>query len=74
MTKQGKKNYQEKLFTSFKLSDRVIKRQFFRRLKEALKTPITDLNYLINDGLRPFRAILRPLFSEKCMKKKVQLT
>lgn len=36
----------------------------------SLKNTLNDLNYLINDALRPFRAILRPLFSEKCMKKK----
>lgn len=33
---QGKKNYQEKLFTSFRLSDRIPKENFYRRLKEAL--------------------------------------
>src|SRR5690606_12091503 len=36
MPMQGKKNYQEKLFTSFKLSDRVSKENFYRRLKEVL--------------------------------------
>ncbi|MFN4763644.1 transposase [Gillisia sp. Q332] len=38
---QGKKDYQEKLFTSFRLSDRVPKENFYRRLKEAL-----DLDFL----------------------------
>jgi len=38
---QGKKEYQEKLFLSFQLSDRVPKENFYRRLKEAL-----DLSYL----------------------------
>jgi len=33
---QGKKDYQEKLFTSFRLSDRILKENFYRRLKEAL--------------------------------------
>lgn len=33
---QGKKDYQEKLFTSFRLSDRIPKENFYRRLKEAL--------------------------------------
>ena len=36
MPMQGKKNYQEKLFTTFKLSDRVSKENFYRWLKEAL--------------------------------------
>lgn len=38
---QGKKNYQEKLFTNFHLSDRVPKNNFYRRLKETL-----DLSFL----------------------------
>ena len=38
---QGKKIYQEKLFNSFQLSDRVGKDNFYRRLKVAL-----DLDYL----------------------------
>lgn len=33
---QGKKEYQEKLFTSFQLSERVPKENFYRRLKEVL--------------------------------------
>ena len=38
---QGVKNYQEKLFLSFRLSERVPKENFYRRLKETL-----DLSYL----------------------------
>ncbi|MGB5404557.1 MAG: IS1182 family transposase [Robiginitalea sp.] len=38
---QGKKKYQEKLFTDFRLSDRIPKENFYRRLKEAL-----DLEFL----------------------------
>lgn len=38
---QGKKDYQEKLFANFQLSDRIPKRNFYRRLKEIL-----DLNFL----------------------------
>jgi transposase len=38
---QGKKEYQEKLFTSFQLSERVPKENFYRRLKETL-----DLSFL----------------------------
>jgi transposase len=38
---QGKKNYQEKLFTSFQLSERVPKENIYRRLKELL-----DLQWL----------------------------
>jgi len=38
---QGKKDYQEKLYTNFQLSERVPEDNFYRRLKEAL-----DLNYL----------------------------
>lgn len=33
---QGKKDYQEKLFSHFQLSDRVPKHNFYRRLKEVL--------------------------------------
>lgn len=38
---QGKKVYQEKLFTQFQLSDRVPEHNFYRQLKSVL-----DLNYL----------------------------
>ena len=38
---QGKKEYQEQLFTSFQLSERVPKENFYRRLKEVL-----DLRFL----------------------------
>jgi len=38
---QGKKNYQEKLFAHFQLSDRIPKNNFYRRLKEVL-----DLKFL----------------------------
>ena len=38
---QGKKDYQEKLFSHFQLSDRIPKHNFYRRLKEVL-----DLNFL----------------------------
>ena len=38
---QGKKKYQEKLFTDFRLSDRIPSENFYRRLKEAL-----DLEFL----------------------------
>ena len=38
---QGKKNYQEKLFTDFRLSDRIPKENFYRRLKGAV-----DLDFL----------------------------
>ena len=38
---QGKKDYQEKLFAYFQLSDRVPKHNFYRRLKEVL-----DLGFL----------------------------
>ncbi|QRR00136.1 transposase [Dyadobacter sandarakinus] len=41
---QGKKNYSEKLFISFQLSDRVPRENFYRRLGEAL-----DLKFLYND-------------------------
>ncbi len=37
----GKKKYQEKLFTSFQLSERVPGNNFYRRLKEVL-----DLSFL----------------------------
>ena len=40
---QGKKEYQEKLFLSFRLSERVPKDNFYRRLKE-----VVDLSYLRN--------------------------
>ncbi len=38
---QGKKDYQEKLFAQFQLSERVPKHNFYRRLKEVL-----DLDFL----------------------------
>jgi len=38
---QGKKEYQEKLFTQFLLSERVPEHNFYRRLKSVL-----DLDYL----------------------------
>lgn len=38
---QGKKEYQEKLFANFQLSERVPKTNFYRRLKEVF-----DLSYL----------------------------
>jgi transposase len=41
---QGRKIYQEKLFTTFRLSDRVPKTNFYRRLNECL-----DLNFLYKE-------------------------
>ncbi|NIJ55220.1 transposase [Dyadobacter arcticus] len=41
---QGRKNYSEKLFISFQLSDRVPKENFYRRLSETL-----DLQFLYRD-------------------------
>lgn len=41
---QGRKNYTEKLFTSFQLSDRVPKDNLYRRLRESL-----DLNSIYKD-------------------------
>ena len=38
---QGKKKYQEKLFTDFRLSDSIPRENFYRRLKEVL-----DLDFL----------------------------
>ena len=38
---QGKKDYQEKLFTHFQLSDRIPVENFYRRLKAVL-----DLSFL----------------------------
>ena len=38
---QGKKDYQEKLFAHFQLSDRIPETNFYRRLKEVL-----DLGFL----------------------------
>nr|WP_210708171.1 transposase [Maribacter dokdonensis] len=40
---QGKKDYQEKLFARFQLSERIPKNNFYRRLKEVL-----DLDLLYN--------------------------
>ena len=33
---QGKKEYQEKRFTDFRLSDRIPRENFYRRLKDCL--------------------------------------
>jgi len=41
---QGKKNYTEKLFVSFQLSDRIPKENLYRRLRETL-----DLSFLYKD-------------------------
>jgi hypothetical protein len=41
---QGKKNYTEKLFLSFQLSDRIPKDNLYRRLRETL-----DLSFLYRD-------------------------
>ena len=41
---QGKKDYQEQLFTSFQLSERIPKENFYRRLKEVL-----NLHYLYKE-------------------------
>jgi len=41
---QGRKNYSEKLFMNFQLSQRIPKDNFYRRLKETL-----DLQFLYND-------------------------
>lgn len=41
---QGKKNYQEKIFLNFQLSDRVPENNFYRRLKSSL-----DLGYLYSE-------------------------
>jgi len=41
---QGKKDYQEKLFVNFQLSDRVPRENFYRRLKEVL-----DLRFLYRE-------------------------
>jgi transposase len=46
---QGKKNYSEKLFISFQLSDRVPKENFYRRLGEML-----GLQLLYNDTRKPY--------------------
>jgi transposase len=40
----GKKTYQEKLFVSFQLSNRIPRDNFYRRLKEVL-----DLNFLYRE-------------------------
>ena len=41
---QGKKNYTEKLFLSFQMSDRIPKENLYRRLRETL-----DLSFLYKD-------------------------
>jgi len=40
---QGKKDYQEKLFSNFQLSERIPENNFYRRLKSAM-----DLDFLYN--------------------------
>ncbi|MBX2943499.1 MAG: transposase [Cyclobacteriaceae bacterium] len=44
---QGRKDYQEKLYTNFQLSDRVPSDNFYRRLKETL-----DLRFVYKDTAR----------------------
>ena len=41
---QGKKQYEEKIFTNFQLSERVPKENFYRWLKETL-----DLHFLYQE-------------------------
>ena len=41
---QGKKDYQEKRFTDFRLSDRIPKENFYRRLKDCLNLAATAYN------------------------------
>jgi len=41
---QGKKDYTEKLFMSFQLSNRIPKENFYRRLRETL-----DLSFIYKD-------------------------
>lgn len=48
---QGRKNYQEKLYTNFQLSDRVPPDNFYRKLKETL-----DLRFLYKDTARYYGA------------------
>ncbi|MFT6281436.1 MAG: hypothetical protein ACJA0U_001568 [Salibacteraceae bacterium] len=48
---QGKKEYQEKLFANFQLSDRVPTENFYRRLSEVL-----ELHFLYN--------LTRPYYGE----------
>ena len=43
---QGKKDYQEKLFAHFQLSERVPKDNFYRRLKDVL-----DLEFFLFSAL-----------------------
>jgi len=52
---QGKKDYQEKLFAQFQLSERVPKENFYRLLKEAL-----DLHFLY--------VLTRPYYGESGQK------
>ncbi len=52
---QGKKDYQEKLFAQFQLSERVPKENFYRRLKEVL-----DLHFLY--------VLTRPYYGESGQK------
>lgn len=51
----GKKNYQEKLFMSFSLNQRVPQDNFYRRLKEVL-----DLQFV--------RDMARPYYGKECQK------
>jgi len=51
---QGKKKYQEKLFTHFQLSDRVPKDNFYRQLNEVL-----DLAKVVKAALHYFIVIIR---------------
>lgn len=44
---QGRKDYQEKLYTNFQLSDRVPPENFYRKLKEIL-----DLRFVYKDTAR----------------------
>jgi transposase len=64
---QGKKDYQEKLFTNFQLSERVPKENFYRRLKEALDLSFLYLTTKSYYGVSGQKSIDSVVFFKLCL-------
>ena len=64
---QGKKDYQEKLFSHFQLSDRVPKHNFYRRLKEVLHLDFLDSLTKLHYGSSGQKSIDPVVFFKLCL-------
>ena len=64
---QGKKEYQEKMFTSFQLSDRVPETNFYRRLKEVLHLDFLYKETQVYYGVSGQQSIDPVVFFKLCL-------